>query len=156
MVLSLENGHTAVSHTRLSSPQLPTHIPARVIAMQASKIRRDATVSAEETGGFKYVPGGRELLVQIIISMAARRVEVELNVIAILKGTVNDATTFPEANKTHGSYHWAFERLLSAGLIPVMGAAAVSSGSAYVSDVEWDWFRFWVLCVLCVLCVLGR
>jgi hypothetical protein len=33
---------------------------ARVFAMQASKIRRDATVSAEETGGFKYVPGGRE------------------------------------------------------------------------------------------------
>lgn len=33
---------------------------ARVLAMQASKVRRDATVSAEETGGFKYVPGGRE------------------------------------------------------------------------------------------------
>lgn len=53
--------------------------------------------------------------------------------LAILKGTVNDATSFPTANKAHGSYHWAFERVLSASLIPVMGAAAVSSGSAYVS-----------------------
>jgi hypothetical protein len=61
--------------------------------------------------------------------------------IAILKGTVNDATSFPEANKAHGSYHWAFERLLSAALIPAMGAAAVSSGSTYVSahipSVDW-------------------
>lgn len=53
--------------------------------------------------------------------------------IAILKGTVNDATDFPEPSKAHGSYHWAFERLLSAALIPAMGAAAVSSGSTYVS-----------------------
>lgn len=52
---------------------------------------------------------------------------------AILKGTVNDATSFPSPNAAHGSYHWAFERVLSASLIPVMGAAAVSTGSAYVS-----------------------
>lgn len=31
-------------------------------AMQASRVRRDATVSANETGGFKYIPGGRTLL----------------------------------------------------------------------------------------------
>lgn len=52
---------------------------------------------------------------------------------AVLKGTVNDATTFPPPSKSHGSYHWTFERLLSASLIPVMGSAAVSTGSAYVS-----------------------
>lgn len=58
---------------------------------------------------------------------------VVLTPVAVLKGTVNDATDFPTPSKSHGSYHWAFERLLSASLIPVMGAAAVSSGSAYVS-----------------------
>lgn len=56
--------------------------------------------------------------------------------LAVLKGTVNDATDFPTPSKSHGSYHWAFERLLSASLIPVMGAAAVSTGSAYVRLVH--------------------
>lgn len=50
---------------------------------------------------------------------------------AIYKGSVNDPTTFPPPNKSHGSYHWAFERLLAASLIPITGAAFVTSGSAY-------------------------
>ncbi|OCF35316.1 succinate dehydrogenase (ubiquinone) membrane anchor subunit [Kwoniella heveanensis BCC8398] len=50
---------------------------------------------------------------------------------AILKGTVNDATSFPSPSKSHGSYHWAFERVLSAALVPVTVGAAVSTGSAY-------------------------
>ncbi|KAI9638507.1 CybS-domain-containing protein [Dioszegia hungarica] len=81
---------------------------SRVLAVQASRPRLDATIDANETAGFKYTPGG-----------------------PILKGTVNDATSFPAPNAAHGSYHWAFERVLSASLIPVMGAAAVSTGSAY-------------------------
>lgn len=51
--------------------------------------------------------------------------------IAVYKGTVNDPTTFPPSNRAHGSYHWAFERLLSAGLVPLTAAAFVTSGSAY-------------------------
>jgi hypothetical protein len=35
---------------------------ARIAAVQASRAVRDATVSANETGGFKYIPGGRESL----------------------------------------------------------------------------------------------
>ncbi|GFZ46345.1 Succinate dehydrogenase [ubiquinone] cytochrome b small subunit [Saitozyma sp. JCM 24511] len=85
----------------------PIHT-SRALALHASRTTRDATISANETGGFKYVPGG-----------------------PVLKGTVNDATTFPPPSKSHGSYHWTFERLLSASLIPVMGSAAVSTGSAY-------------------------
>lgn len=50
---------------------------------------------------------------------------------AIYKGTVNDPTTYPPPSKTHGSYHWAFERLLSAGLVPLTAAAFITSGSAY-------------------------
>ena len=51
--------------------------------------------------------------------------------IAILKGTVNDPTTFPPSSRSHGSYHWAFERLLSASLVPLTAAAFVTSGSNY-------------------------
>jgi hypothetical protein len=49
----------------------------------------------------------------------------------IVRGGVNDALPFPEANRPHGSYHWAFERLLSAALIPATGAAFALSNSAY-------------------------
>lgn len=34
-------------------------------------------------------------------------------------GTVNDATPIPFPNKTSGSYHWTFERILVVGLIPM-------------------------------------
>lgn len=51
--------------------------------------------------------------------------------LAILKGDVNQATTFPPPSASHGSYHWSFERLLSASLIPLTASAAVVSGSAY-------------------------
>ncbi|KAJ3532351.1 hypothetical protein NM688_g7437 [Phlebia brevispora] len=48
----------------------------------------------------------------------------------IYKGTVNDPTTFPPPNRVHGSYHWAFERILSASLVPLTAAAFVSSTTA--------------------------
>jgi succinate dehydrogenase (ubiquinone) membrane anchor subunit len=31
----------------------------------------------------------------------------------------------------HGSYHWAFERILAASLVPMTAAAFVSSGSSH-------------------------
>ncbi|OJA10410.1 hypothetical protein AZE42_03555, partial [Rhizopogon vesiculosus] len=49
----------------------------------------------------------------------------------IYSGTVNDPTTFPPPSKTHGSYHWAFERLLAASLVPMTTAAFVTTGSSY-------------------------
>ncbi|KAK0450437.1 mitochondrial inner membrane protein [Desarmillaria tabescens] len=49
----------------------------------------------------------------------------------VYKGTVNDPTTFPKPSRSAGSYHWAFERLLSAGLVPLTAAAFVTSGSNY-------------------------
>ncbi|KAF9456029.1 SDHD, membrane anchor subunit of succinate dehydrogenase, partial [Collybia nuda] len=47
----------------------------------------------------------------------------------IYKGTVNDPTAFPPPSKSEGSYHWAFERLLSASLVPITAAAYVTSGT---------------------------
>ncbi|KAK0189674.1 CybS-domain-containing protein [Armillaria mellea] len=46
-------------------------------------------------------------------------------------GTVNDPTPFPTPSRSAGSYHWAFERLLSAGLIPLTAAAFATSGTNY-------------------------
>ncbi|KJA19317.1 hypothetical protein HYPSUDRAFT_895354 [Hypholoma sublateritium FD-334 SS-4] len=46
-------------------------------------------------------------------------------------GSVNDPTAFPAPSRTHGSHHWAFERLLSAGLVPLTAAAFATSGSSY-------------------------
>ena len=44
---------------------------------------------------------------------------------------MNDPTTFPPSSRSHGSHHWAFERLLSASLVPLTAAAFVTSGSNY-------------------------
>lgn len=39
---------------------------------------------------------------------------------------MNDAPS-----RIHGSHHWAFERLLSAGLVPLTAAAFATSGSNF-------------------------
>jgi len=46
----------------------------------------------------------------------------------VLHGTANDAAPVPPAEPSHGSYHWTFERLISAGLIPLT-IAPFASGS---------------------------
>lgn len=51
--------------------------------------------------------------------------------IAILQGNVNEPTTFPPPSKTHGSHHWAFERLLSAALVPLTVSTFALSSSPY-------------------------
>jgi succinate dehydrogenase (ubiquinone) membrane anchor subunit len=49
----------------------------------------------------------------------------------IVRDTVNDALPVPAPHTPHGSYHWAFERLLSAALLPATTAAFVVSPTAY-------------------------
>ncbi|KAI1827105.1 mitochondrial succinate dehydrogenase cytochrome b560 subunit D [Xylaria intraflava] len=46
----------------------------------------------------------------------------------VIKGTVNDAVPIPDPKPTHGSYHWTFERLVAAGLIPLT-VAPFAAGS---------------------------
>ncbi|KAI0399072.1 CybS protein [Xylaria palmicola] len=46
----------------------------------------------------------------------------------ILKGTVNDAVPVPDPKPSHGSYHWTFERLIAAGLVPLT-VAPFAAGS---------------------------
>ncbi|PCH34567.1 mitochondrial inner membrane protein [Wolfiporia cocos MD-104 SS10] len=80
----------------------------RIASTFARSSLRPLAFTARSVSDAAYVPGG-----------------------PIYKGTVNDPTTFPPPSKTHGSYHWAFERLLSAGLVPLTAAAFVTSGSSH-------------------------
>lgn len=41
---------------------------------------------------------------------------------------VNDPAPIPEPSAAHGSYHWSFERLLAAGLVPIT-VAPFAAGS---------------------------
>ncbi|KAM5355356.1 hypothetical protein ACJ41O_002002 [Fusarium nematophilum] len=45
-----------------------------------------------------------------------------------IEGGVNDPAPIPEPSATHGSYHWSFERLLAAGLVPLI-VTPFASGS---------------------------
>ncbi|KZV80464.1 SDHD, membrane anchor subunit of succinate dehydrogenase, partial [Exidia glandulosa HHB12029] len=49
----------------------------------------------------------------------------------IPRGTVNDSVPFPTPSRAHGSHHWAFERLLSASLVPLTVTAFATSASPY-------------------------
>ncbi|KAF3913801.1 hypothetical protein ABW21_db0200739 [Orbilia brochopaga] len=44
----------------------------------------------------------------------------------IVIGTVNDPAPVPPLSATHGSYHWAFERLIAIGLVPLTVAPFVA------------------------------
>ncbi|KAH8899262.1 CybS-domain-containing protein [Thozetella sp. PMI_491] len=45
-----------------------------------------------------------------------------------IQGTVNDPQPLPPSHPSHGSYHWTFERLIAAGLIPLT-VAPFAAGS---------------------------
>ncbi|KAK0764525.1 hypothetical protein N5P37_003927 [Trichoderma harzianum] len=45
-----------------------------------------------------------------------------------IEGTVNDPVPIPNPSASHGSYHWTFERLLAAGLVP-LSIAPFAAGS---------------------------
>ncbi|WFD05344.1 adenylosuccinate synthase [Malassezia vespertilionis] len=51
-----------------------------------------------------------------------------------IKGTVNDSVEYPKPDPSHGSYHWAFERLLSVSLIPLISVACVKHGMSGAVD----------------------
>lgn len=47
-----------------------------------------------------------------------------------IEGTMNDAAPVPKPSPSDGSYHWTFERLIAAALIPLT-IAPFASGSQY-------------------------
>ena len=52
----------------------------------------------------------------------------------MIEGTVNDPVKVPEPHKSHGSYHWTFERALSVALIPLIVTPFVTGSSTPVLD----------------------
>ncbi|KFY24504.1 hypothetical protein V493_05195 [Pseudogymnoascus sp. VKM F-4281 (FW-2241)] len=44
----------------------------------------------------------------------------------VIDGTANDAAVVPPTNASEGSYHWTFERLIAAGLVPLTIAPFVA------------------------------
>ncbi|KAI0942244.1 hypothetical protein AcW1_002922 [Taiwanofungus camphoratus] len=107
-VASVASNSTSTPTTMSSSLVARSAFNKHVASTLVRRSLRPLTVQARGAADTAYVPGG-----------------------PIYRGSVNDPTTFPPPSKTHGSYHWAFERLLSAGLVPLTAAAFVTSGSNY-------------------------
>ena len=107
-------------HRRLRQPHFP---------MSSSVVLRSRALLARSTirhaSGTPYVPGGRAFFPFLLFPSYPHPTQ------AIYRGTVNDPTDFPPPSRTHGSHHWAFERLLSASLVPLTAAAYVTTGSNY-------------------------
>ncbi|KAL5404412.1 hypothetical protein PMIN06_008990 [Paraphaeosphaeria minitans] len=60
-----------------------------------------------------------------------------------IEGSVNTAVPVPNPDYSHGSYHWSFERLLAAGLVPLTVAPFAAGSLNPVTDS--------ILCALLVL-----
>jgi len=52
----------------------------------------------------------------------------------VINGTANDPAPVPPSNPSHGSYHWTFERLISAGLIPLTIAPFAAGSLNPITD----------------------
>ncbi|MCJ1422704.1 membrane anchor subunit of succinate dehydrogenase, Sdh4 [Sticta canariensis] len=52
----------------------------------------------------------------------------------IIEGTANDPAPIPDPSPTHGSYHWTFERLGSAALIPLTIAPFAAGSINPIAD----------------------
>ena len=52
----------------------------------------------------------------------------------IIEGTVNDPVPIAPPHKSHGSYHWTFERAVSVALIPLIVTPFVTGSPTHVLD----------------------
>ncbi|KAF2638344.1 mitochondrial succinate dehydrogenase cytochrome b560 subunit D [Massarina eburnea CBS 473.64] len=60
-----------------------------------------------------------------------------------IQGTANDPVEVPTSSPAHGSYHWSFERVVSAGLVPLTIAPFAAGSLNPVTDS--------ILCALLVI-----
>lgn len=69
------------------------------------------------------VPAGPSVLLKNSARVAAFHATSRRNLLPPLpqkvEGTVNDPVRVPEPSPSHGSYHWTFERLVGASLVPL-------------------------------------
>ena len=67
-------------------------------------------------------------------SSSIRRATMLTGDVEVIEGTVNDPVKVPEPHKSHGSYHWTFERALSVALVPLIVTPFVTGSSTPVLD----------------------
>ncbi|KAH7138442.1 mitochondrial succinate dehydrogenase cytochrome b560 subunit D [Dendryphion nanum] len=60
-----------------------------------------------------------------------------------IEGTLNEPVIVPASSPSHGNYHWSFERIISAGLIPLTLAPFAAGSLNPVTDS--------ILCALLVI-----
>ncbi|KAG7882364.1 hypothetical protein KL905_000141 [Ogataea polymorpha] len=58
-------------------------------------------------------------------------------------GTVNDAYVPPAPNEYHGSYHWAYERIVTLGMAPLMLAPFVGGVEYPLVDAGMGMLLLW-------------
>jgi len=56
---------------------------------------------------------------QIVAFHASARNQILKPLPQVVQGTTNDPAPIPHYSPTHGSYHWTFERLVAASLVPL-------------------------------------
>jgi succinate dehydrogenase (ubiquinone) membrane anchor subunit len=78
--------------------------PALLRQATAAPVRRQSVIAGSVRAAAFHTTSRRSLLPPL-----PQRVE----------GTVNDAAPVPEPSPSHGSYHWTFDRLVAASLIPL-------------------------------------
>ncbi|PSS08608.1 hypothetical protein M430DRAFT_147399 [Amorphotheca resinae ATCC 22711] len=110
----LASASTRAFSTKLAAGVSHSKPAASVLSRQAvrSAFAKDALPSSMRVAAFHA--GGRQ---QILPPLPQS-----------IHGTVNDAAPVPPSDPSHGSYHWTFERLISASLIPLT-IAPFASGS---------------------------
>jgi len=74
------------------------------------------------------------VLSQVAAFHASTRKEILKPLPQVVQGTMNDPAPIPPSSPTHGSYHWTFERLVAAGLIPLTVAPFAAGSLSPVVD----------------------
>jgi len=71
---------------------------------------------------------------QIVAFHASAKKQILPPLPQVVQGTANDAAPIPPHSPTHGSYHWTFERLVAASLIPLTVAPFATGSLSPVMD----------------------
>ncbi|GKZ33729.1 membrane anchor subunit of succinate dehydrogenase, Sdh4 [Aspergillus brasiliensis] len=94
------------------------------IARQSSPLLRSA---------FR-APFATKNVAQVVAFHASARKQILPPLPQTIQGTMNDPAPIPKSHPTEGSYHWTFERLVSASLVPLCIAPFAAGSMSPVMD----------------------
>lgn len=81
-------------------------------------------------------------MIRLALPAAVRGIKTVPQPPGYIVGTVNDAYIPPKASKAHGSRHWTSERVVAAGLLPLV-AASFTSGASVAIDTTLSTFMLY-------------